>query len=164
MSMSDPVEVGKKAPDFDLPTTDAIGRIVLSKIVKEGVALILFYPSDWGMMCAVEMGGFRDRFHEFDEAGAILLPIGTNSIIVHRAWREQLKLQFGLLSDFDGMVSNEYGVLCGEEGYLKGRSNRAVFVVDSEMIVRYKWIADDPSFEPDYDAVLDAVKKVKASA
>ncbi len=162
--MSATVEVGTKAPDFDLPTTDTIGRIVLSQVVKEGVAVLLFFPSDWGMMCAVEMRTFRDRYDEFREAGAILLPIGTNSIISHRAWREQMKLQFGLLSDFDGKVSNKYGVLCGDEGYLKGRSNRAVFVVDSEMIVRYKWVASDPAFEPDYDAVLDAARRARAPA
>jgi len=160
--MSGDIEVGKKAPDFDLPTTDAAGRVVLSEVVMKGVAVILFYPSDWGMMCAVEMGTFRDRFQEFEEAGAILLPICTNSVISHRAWREQMKLQFGLLSDFDGKVCNKYGVLIGGEGYLKGRSNRAVFVVDSDMTIRYIWIAEDPSFEPDYDAVLDAVKKARA--
>jgi len=159
MSMDDALEVGDAAPDFDLPTTDAAGRVVLSNAVKSGVVVILFYPADWGMMCAVEMSAFRDMFQDFEKARAILLPIGTNSTISHRAWKEQMRLQFGLLSDFDGRVSKRYGVLMGDEGYLKGRSNRAVFVVDSEMVVRYKWIAEDPSFEPDYLAILDAVRE-----
>jgi len=162
--MSGDIEVGKQAPDFDLPTTETTGRVVLSEVVKKGVAIILFYSSDWGMMCGVEMMTFRDMFSEFEKAGAILLPISTNSTISHRAWKEQMRLQFDLLSDFDGKVSNRYGVLIGGEGYLKGRSNRAVFVVDSNMILRYKWIAEDPSFEPDYDTVLDAVKKARTES
>ncbi|MGD0057537.1 MAG: redoxin domain-containing protein [Methanomassiliicoccales archaeon] len=162
--MSGDIEVGKQAPDFDLPTTGTTGRAILSDIVKKGVAVILFYPSDWGYMCAVEMRTFKDMFQEFEKAGAILLPISTNSIVAHRAWREQMRLQFDLLSDFDGKVSNKYEVLIGGEGYLKGRSNRAVFVIDGNKILRYKWIAEDASFEPDYDSVLDAVKKTRTES
>lgn len=158
------IEVGKKAPDFELPTTETPGRIVLSEVLHKGVVVIMFYPSDWGMMCVVEMMTFRDMFSEFEKAGAILLPIRTNSVISHRAWREHMKLQFGLLSDFDGKVSNKYGVLIGGEGYLKGRANMTVFIVDGNMVLIYKWIAEDPSFEPDYDAVLDATKKAQSES
>lgn len=160
--MTAQITTGMQAPDFDLPSTRVDERVRLSEVVKKGSAVLLFYPSDWGMMCAVEMRGFREMFERFREAKAILLAINTNSVFSHRAWREQMNLQFELLSDFDGKVSASYGVLCGDEGYLKGRSNRAVFVVDSNRIVRFAWVADDPSYEPDYDLVLEAVRRVGA--
>jgi len=71
-----------------------------------------------------------------------------------------MRIPFPLLSDFDGAISAKYGILGGEEGYLKGRSNRAVFIVDSKMMVRFVWVADDPSYEPDYDEVLRSAVSV----
>jgi len=158
MSDSSP-QVGSKAPDFTLPSSSK-GDISLGQVLGTGPVIILFYPSDWGMMCAVEMSTFRDMYKDFEEIGAVFLPISTNSVYSHRAWAEHLRLPFPLLSDFDGRIAKSYGVLCGEEGYLKGRSNRAVFVVDKEGQVRFTWIAEDPSFEPKYDAVLAIAREI----
>jgi hypothetical protein len=41
---------------------------------------------------------------------------------------------------------------------LHGIANRAVFVLDADGGVVYAWEADDPTTEPDYEAVLDAVE------
>jgi peroxiredoxin len=40
---------------------------------------------------------------------------------------------------------------------LHGIANRAVFVLDAEGTVTYRWVADDPTNEPDYEEILDAV-------
>jgi len=37
-------------------------------------------------------------------------------------------------------------------------ANRAVFVLDEAGTIQYEWIADDPTNEPAYDDVLDAVE------
>jgi len=39
-----------------------------------------------------------------------------------------------------------------------GIANRAVFVLDAEGTVTYHWIADEPSNEPDYDELIEAVR------
>jgi peroxiredoxin len=70
-----------------------------------------------------------------------------------------MRIPFPMLSDFDGAVAARYGILCGEEGYLKGRSNRAIFIVDSELRARYVWVAEDPSYEPDYEEVFRAASR-----
>ena len=62
-----------------------------------------------------------------------------------------LKLDFPLLSDLDGRVCKEWGVLVEEQGFMEGRAYRTAFLIDTNMIVRYKWVPDDPSYEPDYD-------------
>jgi peroxiredoxin len=41
---------------------------------------------------------------------------------------------------------------------LHGISNRAVFVLDGDGTVVYSWVADDPTNEPDYEDVLEAVR------
>jgi peroxiredoxin len=40
---------------------------------------------------------------------------------------------------------------------LHGIANRAVFVLDDDGTVTYRWLADDPTNEPDYGEILDAI-------
>jgi thiol peroxidase len=62
------------------------------------------------------------------------------------------------LSDHrDAAFGKAYGVLIKELRLLA----RAVFVVDAKGILRYSQLVKETSQEPDYDAVLAAVKKLK---
>ncbi len=152
---------GSIVPDFELPD-DVNSPFHLRERVLTKPVIIVFFPSVWGAMCAVEMSTFRDMIPRFDEAGVQLCACDTNSVMPNSAWKELMRIPFPILSDFDGAVSSKYGVLCGDEGYLKGRSNRAIFIVDREMVARYIWVADDPSYEPDYEEVLRMAARVAA--
>lgn len=154
-----PLKIGMEAPDFELPST-LEEKINLRSVLGSGPVVIVFYVSDWGMMCNVVIRAFKEMHEDFQKYNAKILAISTNSIFSHRAWAEHMKLPFPLLSDFDGKVSKKYGVLYGQEGYLKGYSNRAVFILDSKGIIRYIWIADDPSYEPNYEEIRSEVEKV----
>ena len=43
---------------------------------------------------------------------------------------------------------------------MDGRAYRTAFLIDMDMIIRYKWVPDDPSYEPDYDQLLAEVNKL----
>lgn len=153
--------VGERAPEFELPEAYG-GSLSLSEALSRSIAVLIFYNGDFGIICNVEMKQFQRMYDEFRDAGAELIGICTNSQFVHSAWKERLDLQFPLLSDFDGKVSDDYGVLMGGEGYLNGRSRRSVFIVDREGMVQYVWISYDASQaqEPDYDEVLILCRKI----
>ncbi len=156
------VNEGDAAPEFELP--EASERMVnLKDQIKKGSVILIFYPADWGMMCTVEIKMFKCLSSQFAEQKARLLGICTNSTAVHRSFKEHLGIEFPLLSDIDGRVSQLYGVLAGEEGYLKGRCERAVFVIDSTRVVRFKWVGPDPAQEPDYDKILEVSKAYAAA-
>jgi peroxiredoxin len=159
MKESTTLREGSIVPDFELPD-DVNVPFRLSERLSSGPLVIIFFPSVWGMMCAVEMSTFRDMIIQFDEAGARLCACDTNSVMPNAAWRELMRIPFPILSDFDGAVAAKFGILCGEEGYMKGRSNRAIFIIDPEMRARYVWVADDPSYEPNYDEVLKVATSV----
>ena len=150
--------VGARAPDFSLPR-DFNAELTLSEMVRSKPVLLLFYPSDFGMMCSIEMKTFQNRLSEF-EPKCHLIGISTNSVRSHGDWSIGLKLQFPLLSDLDGRVCREWGVLVEDGGYMVGRAYRTAFLVDAEMVIRYKWVPDDPSFEPDYDRLLAEVRRL----
>ncbi|MGD1060426.1 MAG: redoxin domain-containing protein [Methanomassiliicoccales archaeon] len=155
--MEDPTlpEVGDPAPDFTLPEASE-EAVRFRGLLGKGSVVLIFYPADWGWVCNSEMKEFSAIEHEFNAMGASLVAIGTNSTISHRGWKEMLKFSFPLLSDFDGAVTRLYGVLDTTDGFNKGRSVRAVFVVDAGGVVRYKWVAETPWIEPDYQEVLKA--------
>jgi peroxiredoxin len=148
-------EVGARVPDFELPEAYG-GTVRLSEVLSDRCAVLVFYTGDFGIICSVEIKQFQRMYDEFKQAGAEIVGIATNSLFVHSAWKDHLHLPFPLLSDFDGRVSDEYGVLLGAEGYLKGRSRRSIFIVDRQGVLRYTWISIDTSQteEPDYDEVL----------
>jgi peroxiredoxin len=150
--------LGSRAPDFSLPQ-DLNSSLSLSELVRSKPTLVLFYPSDFGMICSIEMKTFQKRLNEF-ERKCQLVGISTNSVRSHGDWSIGLDLHFPLLSDLDGHVCREWGVLVENEGYMNGRAYRTVFLVDQEMIVRFKWVPDDPSQEPDYDLILDEVNRL----
>jgi peroxiredoxin Q/BCP len=152
-------KVGQKAPDFELP--DDMGcNVRLSDVVREGIVLLLFYPADFGMICSLQMGEFRDRYQDFEAAGVRILPVSTNSVRSHGAWRESMRLPFSLLADEDGKVTGLYHMDCDDEAWLKNRSCRGAFVVDREMNVLYRWIPPYPHQGPDVPALLREVRSV----
>ena len=55
-----------------------------------------------------------------------------------------------------------YGVYHEDFAGLKGytAAKRAVFIVDREGVIRYKWVSDDPLKEPNYDEIVGELSKI----
>ena len=81
-------------------------------------------------------------------------------MFTHAGWKTRIMIPFPLLADFDASVTELYGVLEGDIGYLEGRSKRAIFVINKEGILVYKWVTDNPALEPDYDKILTVCKNM----
>ncbi len=65
---------------------DNMGRSVrLSDEASEGIVVLMSYPSDFGMICSIQMGELRDSYDLIEETGVRLLPISTNSVRSHAA-------------------------------------------------------------------------------
>ncbi len=150
--------LGAKAPDFTLPQ-DINTSLTLSELVRSKPVLLLFYVADFGMICSVEMKTFQNRLAEF-EPFCHLIGISTNSVRSHGDWSIGLKLSFPLLSDLDMRVSQDWGVLVEDGTFMDGLDYRSAFLVDKNMIIRFKWVPDDPSYEPDYDQLVGEVHKL----
>jgi peroxiredoxin len=62
------------------------------------------------------------------------------------------------LDRFEDAGATVFGVSADSAFSLGAFADRAVFVVDDEGTVTYDWVADDPTSEPDYDELVDAVE------
>lgn len=153
-------DVGQAAPDFNLYDTGLQAR-KLSDFRGQNVVLA-FFPGAFTGVCTTEMCTFRDRADRFNSMNAQVLGISVDAPFSQKAWSDQNNLNFPLLSDFGREATNAYDVALPNMARMDGytASQRAVFVVDKEGVVRYKWVADVPTNEPDYDEVQSEVDKL----
>ena len=94
---------------------------------------------------------------DFDGYGARLLGVSVDGAWCHRAFADQRKLRFPLLADFEpkGAVARRYGAY--REG--DGVSERALFVVDEDGIVRWSYVSP-VDVNPGADGILRALESL----
>ncbi len=126
------VRAGDRAPDFELP--DAAGRSVRLADFRSRKAVVLyFYPKDDTPGCTKEGCAFRDAYQEFQDLGAEVIGVSSDSGESHARFAAKHRLPFLLLSDRGGAVRKRYGVP-STLGLLPGR---VTFVIDREGVVRH---------------------------
>ena len=144
----DASQVGKPAPDFEIPSTKNIEKlnepVKLSDYRGKWVVL-LFYPLDFTFVCPTELTAFSDRYEDFEGIGAEIIGISTDSAFSHRAWLQTPRdkggvegLRFPLGADITKSMSRDYGVLIEDRGI----ALRGLFVIDPEGVLRYKVVHD----------------------
>ena len=153
---------GDKAPDFYLPEASE-KMVALSEEVKRGTVVLLFYPTDFGITCTMEFKRFQAMLGDFSKAGGSLYGVSVSSTRSHRAWKESVGIDFPLLSDFDAKVTMMYDVMMAEDSLLNGHSNRAIFVIDKNQVIRFRWVPADHHAQPDYDLILRKVQEVASA-
>jgi len=152
-------DVGSKAPDFTLMNQD---REPVSLSGEKGHPVVLaFFPAAFSSVCTSELCTFRDNMAKLNSAHAKVLGISVDTFFSLKAFQDQQKLNFPLLSDFNKQVIRDYGAFNEDMIGLKGIAKRAVFVVDKDGVVRYREVLDDARNEPNYQKVFDTVASLK---
>jgi peroxiredoxin Q/BCP len=125
------VKAGERAPDFTLP--DADGKDVRLADFAGRPVVLYFYPKDDTPGCTKEACTFRDQYQDFQDAGATVLGVSSDSSESHRKFAAKHRLPFTLLADRGGQVRKRYGVPA-TLGLLPGR---VTFVIDGAGVVRH---------------------------
>ena len=154
------VSTGDAAPTFTATVgTSDHEPFDLDDHVGDGPIVLAFFPGAFTPPCTNEMIAFQGHLDAFEDAGGTVLGISADSPFSQGAFREEHGIEFDLLSDMAGDAIRAYDleIDIADLG-LHGIANRAVFVIDDDGEVVFDWVADDPTNEPDYEAVLDAVE------
>ncbi len=126
------VGVGDRAPDFALP--NASGETVrLSDFQGQRNVVLYFYPKDESLGCTAQACAFRDSYQDFQDAGAEVIGVSSDSEESHGQFATHHRLPFILLSDRGGAVRKRYGVPA-TMGVIPGR---VTYVIDKQGIVRH---------------------------
>jgi len=133
------VDVGDKAPDFDMPT-DGGGRINLSELKGRKIVLY-FYPRDDTPGCTTEACGFRDALPDFSKVNASIIGVSKDSVKKHDRFKAKYDLPFTLAADEDGSVCEAYGVWQLKK--FMGRESmgivRSTFLIDEDGVIAAAW-------------------------
>ena len=153
------IDVGSTAPDFTLPNQD---REPVTLSARRGRPVVLaFFPAAFSSVCTKELCTFRDRLAALNRADdAQVYGISVDTFFTLKAFQKDQQLTFPLLSDFNKQVIRDYGVFNEDMIGLKGIAKRAVFVIDTDGIVRYSEVLADARNEPDYEKVFSALDKL----
>ena len=151
------VKIGQPAPDFTLPSVSG-ENVSLSQYRGKKNVVLSFVPAAWTPVCSDQWPGYNIAKDIFTQNDAILLGITVDNIPTLFAWTNQMgQLWFPVLSDFwpHGGVAKKYGVLRSN-----GVSERALFVIDKNGIIRYIDV-HDINKRPPLENLATALEKLK---
>ena len=124
--------IGTAAPQFKLPDQNGIMHSL--KDYKGKKVILYFYPKDNTAGCTKEACGFRDRYPDITEKGAVVLGISKDNVASHKKFEEKHSLPFTLLSDESTEVLQTYDVW--KEKQMYGRTymgiERSTYLIDEK--------------------------------
>jgi peroxiredoxin len=153
------LQPGTQAPDFTLHSTPD-QQMSLHELKGQRV-ILAFYPADWSPVCGDQMALYNEVLPEFKKHHAALVGISVDGVWCHAAFAHARKLHFPLLADFEpkGEMARSYGVYRTPDGF----SERALFVLDEDGVVRWSYVSPI-AVNPGADGILDALESLDALA
>jgi lipoyl-dependent peroxiredoxin subunit C len=139
--------VGDKIPAFNVTGVVSLEKgkefKQITQDTYQGKWLVLFFwPKDFTFICPTEIAEFGKREKDFQDRGAQVLGVSTDSEYVHHAWRthhpDLKNLPFPMLADIKRELSTGLGVLHKDAGV----ALRATFIVDPQGIIRHVSVND----------------------
>lgn len=137
--MSVEIEIGQKAPAFELPASNG-ETVKLSDFLGKNVVLY-FYPKDMTPGCTTEACDFRDKHESFSGLNAVILGVSPDPLNRHDKFIEKYELPFLLLADEDHKLSEAYGVWKLKKNYGKEYMGieRSTFIIDRDGNLVKEW-------------------------
>ena len=150
------VTVGEKAPDFTLKST-LDKEVSLEDYKGEKNVVLVFYPLDFSPTCSMQLPEYSGRKDNFAELDAEVVGVNRDSVHTHKAWSKEFNIEIPLLADMTLEAAKAYGVDMQERGI----SKRAVFIIDKEGVLRFKYVEETPGdFTLHADDILAELRKL----
>ncbi len=123
------IQLNQIVPEF---TAEATGKPFRLSDYRGKNLVLYFYPKDNTPGCTTESIDFRDRYAEFQKAGAAIVGVSRDSLRSHENFARKLDLPFPLISDPEEALCNRFNVMKTKNRYGKiGRGiERSTFIID----------------------------------
>ena len=134
------LKTGTIAPNFKLKNQNG-ETVELYETLKNGPAVIFFYPKDNSPGCTAEACAFRDHYEDFTSKGIEVIGISNDGQEAHQGFAEQHRLPFQLLTDEKGEVRKAYKVkntlwvIPGRVTFVIGQDHKIMHVFNSQVNV-----------------------------
>jgi peroxiredoxin len=151
------VDTNQKMPDFQLHDQD---RKLRDLKEFQGKKLVLaFFPGAFTGVCTKEMCTFRDSLTNLP---GDVVAVSVNDPFTNKAFADANRLQFPILSDYAREAVKKLNIFHNDFAGMKGyvAAKRSVFILDRNGVVRYKWVSEDPTKEPNYEEVKAQLARI----
>lgn len=148
------ISVGQQAPNFEVTANDLSTYKLSDDLGK--VVVIASVPSLDTGICDIETRKFNELAASLGE-NVVVVTVSMDLPFAQSRWCGAAGVdRIKTVSDYKAAdFGNKYGLLIKELHLLA----RAVLVVDQEGIIQYYQLVPEVAQEPDYDPVIEAVKK-----
>jgi len=151
--------LNQKVPDFKLYNSDK-KEVSLSELRGKNVVL-LFFPLAFTSTCTAELCNIRDNFSIYNNLNAVVFGISVDTPHTLAKFKEEQRLNFDLLSDFNKDVSTAYDTIYAEFVLgMKGVSKRSAFVIDKEGVLKYQEVLEKAGDLPNFEAIQNCLKSL----
>jgi peroxiredoxin len=151
------LNVGQPAPDFSLYDSDK-KLVTLSQLRGQNI-LLLFFPAAFSGTCTAELCLVRDNMSVYNNLNATVFGISVDMVYTLIKYKEDQRLNFSLLSDFNKETSAAYNSLYDTFSFgMKGVSKRSAFVIDKDGIIRYAEVLEKAGDLPNFRAIQQALE------
>lgn len=132
-------QVGRKAPDFNLPATN--GSSIRLKDLRGENVVLYFYPRDNTPGCTTEGLDFKALHPRFRRSKTRVLGISRDSLAAHQKFKDKYGFPFDLVSDPDEKACAAFDVIREKNMYGKKviGIERSTFLIDASGTLRQEW-------------------------
>jgi len=136
--------------------------VTLSAFKGKKNVILFFYPRDGTPGCIMQAVDFSDHESDFHRHDCVILGVSRDDCLRHAEFRDEHGLSIGLLSDTEGEVCRNYGVLQQKEteGVLRECLVRSTFIIDKKGVLRH--VAYGVSPRGHAAEVYDLVRRLKS--
>jgi thioredoxin-dependent peroxiredoxin len=149
---------GATAPTFKLVTNEG-KEASLSDFAGKWVVLY-FYPKDFTSGCTLQAHNFQRDLEKYNKINAVILGVSVDTAESHKEFCAKEGLNFKLLADIGGKVSEAYGSIMEYNG--AKYSARNTFIIDPKGKIAK--VFEKVKVAPHSEEVLTALADLQKSA
>jgi peroxiredoxin len=154
------LQPGDRAYDFSLMSSN--GQLVKMSDLKPGWYLVLIlYRGEWCGACQGQLAGLKDDYSRFTALHATIVAVSVDSLEDSAQFDGQWRFPFPLLSDTQLKVIDAYGARHPNGHGEHDIARPTVVIIDSNKIVRYKYIGKDPVDRPTDNEILFTLQQIQ---
>lgn len=154
------LQPGQAAPPFVLPDAD-MQTVSLEEFKGKKHVVIYFYPRDGTPGCTLVTTDFSDHQDEFVKHDCVILGVSRDDCLTHADFRDRNGVSISLLSDPEGEVCRQYGVIQEKEteGVRRECLVRSTFIIDKNGVIRHVAYGINPRGHA--AEVYDVIRRLK---
>ena len=153
-----PLQPGDAAPQVILPSSEH-EQVPLASLWSGQPLALFFFPLAFSSTCTEELCTVRDDIDAYAGLNGRVAAVSVDSPYVLDRYKQEMGADYPFLSDFNREASRGFGVLrqAPVGPGLIHASERAVFVVGTDGIVKYTWVGAHPGLLPPFDEIKQAL-------